>query len=106
MILSLLTSDIACAEYPPWTPEHQLAFDAIKNLVSSCECLTVIEHVNPGENKIFVTTDASDFHTEAVLSWGTTWESAHPVAFDSFPFTGAQLNYPIHEKELLAIIMP
>ncbi len=89
---------------PPWTTEHQLAFDGIKELVSSRECLTVIDHVTPGDNKIFVTTDASDFRTGAVLSWGPTWETARPVAFDSVPLTSAQLNYPVHEKELLAII--
>ncbi len=103
-ILSPLTADTAHAEWPPWTTEHQLAFDGIKELVSSRECLTVIDHVTSGDNKIFVTTDASDFCTGAVLSWGPTWETARPVAFDSVPLTGAQLNYPVHEKELLAII--
>lgn len=43
-----------------WTDEHQIAFDAIKKLVVSADCLTVIDHLNPGENKIFVTTDASN----------------------------------------------
>ena len=36
----------------------------------------------------------------AVLSW----ESARPVAFDSSTFKDAELNYPVHEKELLAVI--
>jgi len=39
-----------------------------------------------------------------VLSFGTTWETARPVAFDSMTFKGAELNYPVHEKELLAVI--
>ena len=54
--------------------------------------------------KIFVTTDASDRRSGAVLSFGRTWESARPVAFDSMTFKGAELNYPVHEKELLAVI--
>ena len=29
---------------------------------------------------------------------------AHPVAFDSMTFKNAELNYPVHKKELLAII--
>jgi hypothetical protein len=27
----------------------------------------------------------------------------YPVAFDGRKLTGAELNYPVHEKELLAI---
>lgn len=54
--------------------------------------------------KIFVTTEASDKHSGAVLSFGTNWETARPVAFDSMTFKGVELNYPVHEKELLAII--
>ena len=38
------------------------------------------------------------------MSFGKTWSSARPVAFDSMTFKGAELNYPVHEKELLAII--
>lgn len=80
------------------------AFEAIKKLVVSRECLTVIDHEKPGDNKIFVTTDASDWRTGVVLSFGPTWETARPVAFDSMQLKGAELNYPVHEKELLAII--
>ena len=57
-----------------------------------------------GENRIFVTCDSSDWRTGAVLSYGLTWETAHPVAFDSVALKDAQLNYPIHKKKLLAII--
>jgi hypothetical protein len=55
-------------------------------------------------HSIFVTTDASDYQSGAVLSFGKTWESSRSVAFDSMTFKGAELNYPVHEKELLAII--
>lgn len=81
-----------------------LAFEAIKKLVVSRECLTVIDHDDTSGNLIFVTTDASDWRTGAVLSFGKTWETARPVAFDSMQLKGAELNYPVHEKELLAII--
>lgn len=53
---------------------------------------------------IFVTTDASDYQLGAVLSFGETWQTACPVAFDSMTFKGAEPNYPVHEKEMLAII--
>ena len=70
----------------------------------SCECLTIIDHTKTPEMKIFVTTDASERATGAVLSFGKTWESARPVAFESMTLKGAELNYPVHEKELLAIL--
>ena len=54
--------------------------------------------------KIFITMDASDKGSGAVLSFGKTWESAHLVTFESRTFKGAQLHYPVHEKEMLAII--
>jgi hypothetical protein len=64
----------------------------------------VIDYVNPGDNKIFVTCDASDLCTGAVLSWGPIWESARPVAFDSMQLKDAQKYYPVYEKNLLAIV--
>ena len=54
--------------------------------------------------KTFVTTDASDHRTGAVLSFGETWETACPVAYDSYQLNSAEKNYPVHEKELLTIV--
>jgi RNase H-like domain found in reverse transcriptase len=51
-----------------------------------------------------VTTDASDLQTGAVLSWSPSWEAACPVAFNSMQLNDVQKCYPVHEKELLAII--
>ena len=102
--LNALTHKECEKNFPPWLPEHQLAFDGIKNLVTSRECLTTIDFNKMPENKVFVTTDASDICSGAVLSFGKDWESARPVAFDSMTFKNAELNYPVHEKELLAII--
>ena len=104
IVLTPLTTKDAHKHFPPWTDEHQCAFESIKSLVVSSECLTVIDHEDPGNNKIFVTCDASDWRTGAVLSFGPTWETARPVAYDSMQLKAAEKNYPIHEKELLAII--
>jgi len=103
-ILTPLTTKDADLHFPRWSTEHQRAFQGIKDLVVGRKCLTVIDHENPGENVIFVTTDASDWRVGAVLSFGPTWESARPVAFDSCQLTGAETRYPTHEKELLAIV--
>jgi hypothetical protein len=102
--LTPLTTKEVHKRFPCWTEEHQLAFDSIKKLVVSRECLTIIDHENLGDNKIFVTCDASDWRTGAVLNFGPTWEMARPVAFDSKQLKSAEKNYLIHEKKLLAII--
>ena len=87
-----------------WDDTHQAAFEAIKHVVVSRECLTIIDHANMGSNCVFVLTDVSDFATGAVLSYGETLESAQPVMFDSMQLKGAELIHPMHEKELLAIV--
>ena len=48
--------------------------------------------------------NVSDWRTGSVLSFGPTWETARPVVFDSLQLNAAKRNYPVHEKELLAII--
>ena len=99
------TYNKTCAKnFPVWNDTYQTAFDKIKEIVVSRECLTVIDHTKLDTNKIFLTTDASDKCTGAVLSFGPTWELARPVAFDSSSLKDAELNYPVHEKELLSIM--
>ena len=103
-ILNRLTWKDCNEKFPEWTQKYQDAFEAIKQIVVSRECLTIIDHTKMPEMKIFVTTDASERATGAVLSFGTTWETARPVAFESMTLKGAELHYPVHEKELLAIL--
>jgi hypothetical protein len=98
LVLTPLMHKMANVQFPTWYLTHQSAFDAIKGLVIGRNCLTTINHDNMGENKIFVTTDASDHCTGAVLSYGCTWQTDRPVAFDSMALKAAQLNYPIHKK--------
>ena len=49
-VVTPLTTKAAKTDFPVWTNEHQDTFQAIKDLVTSRECLTVIDHVNPGKN--------------------------------------------------------
>ena len=49
-------------------------------------------------------TDASDFALEVVLSQLGDGEKLHPVAFHSWKFSAVEINYKIHDKELLAIV--
>jgi len=50
-----------------------------------------------------VETDASDYTLAAILSIITKDNKIHPVAFYSRTFSTPELNYDIHDKELLAI---
>jgi hypothetical protein len=103
-LLTPLTTKISNLDWPSWTSTHQKAFNEIKKLVTSCKCLVIIDHDNLQGNKTLVTCDASDWCTGAMLSVGPTPQMARPVAFDSMQLQEAQLNYPIHEKELLVIV--
>jgi hypothetical protein len=74
VLMPLTTAEATCL-FPAWTAEHQVAFEAVKAIVVSCDCLTTIDHSDV-KKKIFITTDASDHRSRAVLSFGKTWESA------------------------------
>lgn len=102
-ILHALTTQESEMEFPVWTKKHQSAFEVVKTLVVGRDCLTTIDHKDTSKT-IFVTTDASDFRSGGVLSFGQSWETAWPVAFESQTFKGAELNYSVHEKKLLAIV--
>ena len=102
-ILNGLTMKASEHCFPTWTVEHQRAFDSIKSIVIGCDSLVSIDH-DDETKKIYVTTDASNHCSGAILSFGDNWETARPVAFESMTFKDAELNYPVHEKELLAII--
>ena len=82
----------------------KVAFKNIKGLIISKACLTTINPSLMPWYKIFVTTDASDTRSRAVLSFDPSYKTSQPVAYNSCAFKGAELNYPMHEKELLAII--
>ena len=50
-----------------------------------------------------VETDASDYALATILSTFTPDGKLHPIAFHSRTFTSPELNYDVHDKELLAI---
>lgn len=103
MLTPLMTKE-AQKEWRGWTDQHQTVFQNIKDIILSAECLTTIDHENMGNQRIFVTCDASDRRTGACLSFGETWETARPVAWDSVQLLPVEKNYPTHEKEMLTIV--
>ena len=48
--------------------------------------------------------NASDFALGVVLSQLGNGEKLHPIAFHSQKFSAVEINYEIHDKELLAIV--
>ncbi|MBW0559874.1 hypothetical protein O181_099589 [Austropuccinia psidii MF-1] len=62
----------------------------------------ILSHFNPSLPTI-VETDASDYALGAILSQVND-SGKHPIAFDSCKLLPADLNYEVHEKELLGIV--
>ena len=91
-----------------WTEIEQEAFEKIKELTVNSLLLKPLIYDN-GE-PIWLITDASATGIGAVLSQGPDWKTAASVAFESRGYHGneekkhGEWNYPVHDKELLAII--
>jgi hypothetical protein len=83
-----------------WTKEMTRAFETLKKAFISAPVLT---YFDPSKTAI-VETDASDFDLGAILSQKGDDNRLYPVAFHSRKLTSAEINYEIHDKELLAIM--
>jgi hypothetical protein len=82
-----------------WSMQHQLAFDRLKQAVMTAPVL-----VQPDPSKPYtIETDSSDFGNGMALHQCDEDGKLHPVAFDGRKLHGAEIRYPTHEKELLAI---
>jgi len=53
--------------------------------------------------QLIVETDASDYALAAILSIMTKDNEIYPIAFHSRTFSALELNYNVHDKELLVI---
>src|SRR5882724_11825660 len=85
----------------PWhiSNECHSAFEALKKAFTTA---LVPTHWIP-DTQITVETDASDYALTAVLSITTPNGDLHPISFHSRTFSALELNYNVHDKELLAI---
>jgi hypothetical protein len=82
-----------------WTVQCEQAFEQLKRRFTTAP---ILRHFDP-KLPIVVETDASDFAIGAVLS--QVYETQlHPVAFHSRKMDKAELNYEVHDKEMLAIV--
>ncbi|SOV04618.1 uncharacterized protein UDID_17154 [Ustilago sp. UG-2017a] len=83
-----------------WNHAAQHAFEQLR---SSFSTDTILHHFDPAW-PIIVETDASDFAVAAILSQSFDQGTRHPIAFFSKKLDPAQLNYPIFDKEMFAIV--
>jgi len=77
----------------------RIAFNTLKQAFTSAPILThwVLDA------QLVMETDASDYALAAILSIMTKNNEIHPIAFHSRTFSAPELNYDVHNKELLAI---
>jgi hypothetical protein len=87
-----------------WSNECKESFKLLKQKFME---EPILVHFFP-ERATIVETDASDFALGAILSQevpATEGGGLHPVAFHSRKFKPAEINYDIHDKEMLAIVV-
>lgn len=82
-----------------WQPQHQAAFDALKQALRDAPVLALPDP----DRQYVVNTDASDFATGAVLQQDFG-RGLQPIAYLSHKMSDAETRYPTHDKEMLAII--
>ena len=98
-IAALLTK-LTCKDKLEWSLEANQAFEALKKAFTTTPILIHQDFQKP----FFLESDAFDFALGAVLSQPSEDGCLHPVAFHLQKFTAVEINYEIHEKELLVIV--
>lgn len=83
-----------------FTDECQGSFEELKNRLINAP---VLNHYDP-DKESRIETDASDGVVAGVFSQLGSDGEWHPIAFFSKTMAPAELNYEIHDKEMLAII--
>ena len=99
-LASPLTSLTRKAVKFTWSVKAEAAFRALQQAFTSAPILL---HFNP-DLPLTIEADASDFALGCVLSQSSPTGDLHPICFYSRKFTAAELNYPIYDKELLAVV--
>ncbi|GJP46830.1 hypothetical protein CLOM_g6084, partial [Closterium sp. NIES-68] len=98
-VTSPLTDLLKKGKFYEWGGEQQAAFDQLKLFLTTPPVLRIADPHRPFE----LITDASDLAVGAVLlqDFG---KGLQPIAYESRKLNPAERNYPVHDKELLAIV--
>jgi len=85
----------------PWNFDNKckIAFNTLKQAFTS---VPILIYWVP-DAQLVMETDASDYALAAILSIMTKDNKIHSIAFHSRMFSALELNYDVHNKELLAI---
>lgn len=83
-----------------WTQKAEEAFQALKEAILKEPVLATFDPTKEVE----LETDASDYALGAQVGQRDENGKLHPIAFYSRKLHGAELNYPIYDKEFLAIV--
>ena len=83
-----------------WECEQRDAFEKLKKKFISAPILASFDP----ERKIILKTNASDQALGSCLSQPDAEGQLHPVGYRSRKFSGPELNYDVHNKELLTIV--
>jgi hypothetical protein len=83
-----------------WNDTAQQAFEQLKTAMIS---ETILQHFDP-DCLLTLETDTSDYAIGAVCSQPDNSNVLHPLGYFSRKLKDAELNYDIHDKELLAIV--
>lgn len=83
-----------------WSLEHEEAFQALKERLSTAPVLKLPDYGRP----FTISTDASDYAVGAVLSQSDELGTSRPVWYLSRKLTSAELKYTTMEKECLAVV--
>ena len=83
-----------------WSPAADAAFRQLQGASTSAPILQQFQPDLP----ITVEVDASDFALGCILSQQNPNGEMHPVCYYSRKFSPAELNYPIYDKEQLAVV--
>ena len=78
-----------------WNEEAQRAFETLKEVMSSCPVLAILDFSSPFE----LCCNASGEGIGAVLT-----QHKHPIAFESRKLKNIEQTYSVYDKEMLAIM--
>ncbi|RKK67903.1 hypothetical protein BFJ69_g14088 [Fusarium oxysporum] len=83
-----------------WLLEAQNAFEQLRQAILSEPVLVMFDP----NKEIELETDLSDFALGGQIGQRDDQGKLHPIAFYSHKLHGPELNYPIYDKEFLAIV--
>ena len=99
-IAQLLTELTKKSETWTWNPKAEVAFKELKEQFTTAP---VLAHCDP-TRPVIIKTDALDFIIGAVLSQRDEENRLHLMAFHSRKVQPTEINYEIHNKELLVVV--